>query len=419
MKQVFRFALAFLAIVGFACMATVAFAASDSNNEDLLWMKVRAHDKFERTEIASAGASIEMTREDYVMVLGKEKQRALFEKQGILEQTTLATSELLDFPTKDANFHNYAELKAELEALVKANPKIAALDSIGKSGEGRELLRIRISGDLKTADQKAGLLMMGGHHAREHVSIDIPLMFAGYLLKEYAAGNAEIVRLVDNRDIQIVPMVNPDGAEHDISTGKYKMWRKNRAHNHDGTYGVDLNRNYGYGWGTGGSSEDPSDETYMGPAPFSEPETQAVKRWADNSPNATVLLSLHTYSELILYPWGGSTSKIADAKDRSVFEKMAGQMAKWNGYTPEQSSDLYVASGDTCDWAYAEHKMFSFTFELDPSSMWDGGFYPGQAVLPNVFQKNLKPFLYLIDAAENPYKTIASPAETYDNAVIR
>ncbi len=394
-----------------------ALASQDTASE-LLWMKVRAKDKFERTEIANAGASIELTRDDYVMVLGHEKQRAEFEKQGILEYSQAATSELLDFPSKDANFHNYAEMKAELEAMVKANPKIARLDSIGKSNEGRELYRLRISGDLATADQKAGMLMMGGHHAREHVSIDIPIMFADYLLKQYAAGDAEVQRLVNTRDVQIVPMVNPDGAEHDISTGKYKMWRKNRAKNKDGTYGVDLNRNYGYGWGTGGSSDDPSDETYMGPAPFSEPETQAVKRWVDNSPNATILLSLHTYSELILYPWGGTTSRVSDARDLNVFETMAKTMARWNNYTPEQSSDLYVASGDTCDWAYAEHKMFSFTFELDPSSMWDGGFYPGQAVLPKVFQKNLKPFLYMIDAAENPYKTIASPAQEYNNSLI-
>ena len=394
-----------------------ALASQDTTSE-LLWMKVRAKDKFERTEIANAGASIELTRDEYVMVLGHEKQRAEFEKQGILEYAQTATSELLDFPSKDSNFHNYAEMKAELEAMVKANPKIARLDSIGKSNEGRELYRLRISGDLATADQKAGMLMMGGHHAREHVSIDIPIMFADYLLKQYAAGDAEVQRLVNTRDIQIVPMVNPDGAEHDISTGKYKMWRKNRAKNKDGTYGVDLNRNYGYGWGTGGSSDDPSDETYMGPAPFSEPETQAVKRWVDNSPNATILLSLHTYSELILYPWGGTTSRVSDARDLNVFETMAKTMAKWNNYTPEQSSDLYVASGDTCDWAYAEHKMFSFTFELDPSSMWDGGFYPGQAVLPKVFQKNLKPFLYMIDAAENPYKTIASPAQEYNNSLI-
>lgn len=396
-----------------------ALAHNIDSNSDLLWMKVKATDKYERSAIAEAGASVEMTREDYVMVLGTEKQRARFEKEGKLDFALAATSELLDFPAKDANFHNYAEMKAALEALVANYPQIAALDSIGQSTEGREMLRLRISGDLKTADQKAGVLIMGGHHAREHVSMDVPLMFAEHLLKQYAAGDAQIRTLIDNRDIQIVPMINPDGSEFDISTGKYKMWRKNRAKNGNGTYGVDLNRNYGYGWGTGGSSIDPSDETYMGPGPFSEPETQNVKRWVDNSPNATMLLSLHTYSELVLYPWGGADTPIANARDRSVFETMAKQMAKWNGYTPEQSSDLYVASGDTCDWAYAEHGIFAFTFELDPANMWDGGFYPGQSVLPKVFQKNLKPMLYMIEAADNPYKTIATPASIYGNSLIR
>jgi carboxypeptidase T len=89
---------------------------------------------------------------------------------------------------------------------------------------------------------------------------------------------------------------------------------------------------------------------------------------------------------------------------------MAKTMSKWNGYAPQASSELYIASGDTTDWAYAEHKIFAFTFELDPASMWNGGFYPGQAIIPSVFAKNLQPCLYMIDAADNPYK-VTEPAQ--------
>jgi carboxypeptidase T len=82
-------------------------------------------------------------------------------------------------------------------------------------------------------------------------------------------------------------------------------------------------------------------------------------------------------------------------------------MATWNGYTPEQSSALYIASGDTTDWSYGEHKIISFTFELDPKDAWGtSGFYPGAAAIPQVQQKNLEPVLYLIEYSDNPYRVI-------------
>ena len=100
---------------------------------------------------------------------------------------------------------------------------------------------------------------------------------------------------------------------------------------------------------------------------------------------------------------------------------MAETMAKWNGYVPQQSSDLYIASGDTTDWSYGELGIISFTFELDPKSMWKGGFYPGQSKIPVVFKKNIKPAMYLIDHADNPYRVIQPTHEKYglSSAIIR
>jgi carboxypeptidase T len=266
---------------------------------------------------------------------------------------------------------------------------------------------------------------MGGHHAREHVSVEIPLLWAQYLITEYRKGNQRVMNLVDSRDIHIIPAVNPDGLEYDVSGAKYKLWRKNRSHNNDGTFGVDLNRNYGYGWGTGGSSKNTSDDTYMGPSAFSEIETQAIKNYVDAHTNITILLSTHTFSKLILYPWGGTNDPINIVNDQQVHEKMAKKMATWNGYKPEQASDLYIASGDTTDWSYGVHKIISFTFELDPDSsagsdlgsIFGGkceklftpgcaGFYPGQATINPTFQKNIEPFLYLLDRADNPYRVL-------------
>ena len=404
------FSLTALAVVPATALTTNAPGAdapAQAATDAPLWMRVKAKDKFERTRIADTGVSIEITADDYVMVIGNDAQAATLKKMGILESQLPATADMLDFPTKDSNFHNYAELKLELDKLATQYPKITALDSIGKSVEGRELYRLRISGDLSKADQWPATLIMGGHHSREHVSVEVPLMFAQRILSLYASGDPEAVRLINTRDIQIVPMVNPDGAEWDIEkTGSYRTWRKNRAQNSSGTFGVDLNRNYSQGWGGPGASGDSGNETYRGPAAFSEPETRAVKAWVDSTPTAATLLSVHTYSQLVLYPWGGAYDKVPDARDAKVFETMAKKMAAWNGYTPMQASNLYIATGDTCDWAYEAHKIFAFTFELDPSQWEFGGFYPGQDKLPSIFEKNFKPMMYMIEMADNPYRSI-------------
>ena len=391
--------------------ATAAFGASEADPV-LMWMKIKADTKAERSELANRGVSIEAMRDGFVFATGSKEQRDRLAGEGRLETSYRIDPNALDFPGSDSNFHDYARMTSALQELARANPDIVSLDSIGETYEKRSMWHLRISTDLAHADAKPGAIIMGGHHAREHVSMEIPLLLAQKLVDGYRSGDAEIKRLVEGRDIHIIPMVNADGADYDVASGSYRMWRKNRSPQ-GRAYGVDLNRNYGYKWGTGGSSADPRDETYKGPAPFSEPETQAMKRFIDSRPNATVLLTLHTFSELVLYPWGYTDDAIPATRDHAVFEKMAKTMAAWNGYTPEQTSELYIASGDTTDWAYAEHKIFAFTFELDPRSMWSGGFYPGQDVIQPVFQKNLKPMLYMIDLADDPYRAIESSGEAY------
>jgi carboxypeptidase T len=316
------------------------------------------------------------------------------------------TSLTLDFPNEDSKYHNYDELTAALTKLNEDYPDITELFVLGTSVEGREIHGIRVSGNLDQADTLPGIFFVGGHHAREHLSVDTPLRLITKLLAAYKAGDATVKGLVDSRDIHMVPALNVDGLEYDIADNRYKMWRKNRKRNPDGVYGVDLNRNYGFQWGTGGSSKSTSSDVYMGPAPFSEPESTAVKDYVEAQSNLTILLSFHTYSKLILYPWGHKYDGIEVDRDRRVHETMAARMAQWNGYTPQQASDLYIASGDTTDWAYGVHKIISFTFELDPSQWGGGGFYPGDEIIDEVVNKNYNPFLYLISYADNPYRVI-------------
>lgn len=380
-------------------------------------MKFKAKNKYERSEIANLGVTIEGVIEDSVVAIGTAEELKAAKASGKLEVFFKLGPKMLDFPDYDSQFHNYEELKQELQSLAAQYPQIVHLSSIGQSLEGRDLMLVTLSTDSNDLSRPA-VFFMGGHHAREHLSVEVPLQLIQYLAREYAAGNPRVVDLMSRRTVYVVPIVNPDGSEYDISTGRYKLWRKNRRNN-GGSFGVDLNRNYGYGWGGGGASPSPGNDTYRGSAPFSEPETQAIKSFIESHLNISIDLTFHTFSELILYPWGHKYNPIENQDDFRVHKTMAETMARWNGYTPQQSSELYIASGDTTDWAYGQLGIISFTFELDPQmspdKYWDPGkgFYPGQGLIEPVFRKNLEPCLYLIDLADNPYRVLNSTSSSY------
>lgn len=402
-------------VISLFVLATSQIA--QSTNHNYYWMKLKAQDKFERSLLANEGIAIEIVQDDYVIAYGNDVDLAKMKNRGVL----IAASDLQiennyrennvhskDFPAKDSIYHNYQELTDLVKDLAAKNSDLVKLSSIAVTTEKRDLWALEITNDPANANQKPGIIFMGGHHAREHLSVEMPLLWAQYLVNEFRNGNPRITTLLNSRVIYIIPTVNPDGMEYDISGAKYQMWRKNRSRNSDGTYGVDLNRNYGYQWGTGGSSNNTNNETYMGPKPFSEIETVSIKNYVEAHSNITILLSYHSFSKLILYPWGHKYDGIEISKDQAVHKKMAEKMSSWNGYAPQQSSELYIASGDTTDWSYGEHKIISFTFELDPASsgFGGGGFYPGASQIQPSFDKNIEPMLYLTEYADNPYRVL-------------
>jgi carboxypeptidase T len=404
----------------FALIFTSILVTGDTRAADQRFVQVQAQDRVDRSLLADLGLSIEAVRSDSVWGFASESVLKRIQENGL---TVLGNFDAavgrgghqgFDFPAKDSNFHNYSELLSAMRAIQSMNPDITVLRSIGKSVEGRDLWALHINTtpeSLQTGkSNKPGAIYMGTHHAREHVSTEMAWRWAEHLLKNRE--DPTIAALLDSRDIWIIPLVNPDGAEADTDGGTYHYWRKNRRASGSKVFGVDLNRNYGFKWGTGGSSSDTSSEVYKGTEPFSEPETQAVRDFVRSQTNTKVLLTFHSFSELILYPWGHTFDhvgeKIGTVRDYQVFKKMAETMAQWNRYTPQQASDMYIASGDTTDWAYGELGIFAFTFELSPNEFSGiGGFYPGQGILDRVFNDNLKPCLYLLDAADDPYKVLA------------
>lgn len=412
-------------LIGLALITANSFqiTAQAEEGTDRRFIQVAAKTKEERSAIANTGMSIEAVRSDSVWGFANPETLKILRENGskILGNFEFKVArgghqDGFDFPAKDAKFHNYQEVTSGLRMLANSHADIAQMSSIGKSIEGKQLWALHINTTpgalMDKKSNKPGILFVANHHAREHLSVEMPLMLAQHLLNN--RNDTQIAAMLENRDIWIIPMLNPDGAEHDIQGQNYAFWRKNRRDNKDGTFGVDMNRNYGFGWGTGGSSKDTSSDVYMGTAPFSEPETLALKDFVESHLNIKILLSFHTFSELILYPWGHKYDSIENTKDLTAYKAMAETMAKWNHYTPQQSSELYIASGDTTDWSYGEHGIFSFTFELSPGgSSGAGGFYPGAGIIDRVFQDNLRPCLYLIDLADDPHRASGGGASSW------
>ncbi|MBU8869972.1 MAG: hypothetical protein KOO60_03745, partial [Gemmatimonadales bacterium] len=299
-------------------------------------------------------------------------------------------------------YHTFPENIAFVDSLHLLYPDVISQKwSIGKSVMNQDLWCFRVSDNPEIDEIEPEILIDGMHHAREIMASEFPIMFAEYLAQNYGT-DPEITWLLNNRELYIIPIVNPDGLLFNEAThpGGGGMWRKNRRDNDDGTYGVDPNRNYPYMWGydDSGSSPDPVSEVYRGPSAGSEPEVQAMMSFM-NSREFVTHNTVHTYGNLTLYPWGYTTVPSADT---AIFTLMGAEMCKYNGYiygTPVEAIN-YAVNGGTIDWAYGavgEHtRIFSFSNEIGGSS---DGFWPDESRRGPLFLENIWPNQYLMRAA--------------------
>lgn len=267
----------------------------------------------------------------------------------------------------------YEEMLQHLDSMRILYPNLIsskfAIDAT-QTHEGRSIMGVRLSDNPnQTEPAEPQALFSAVHHAREPVGMHQLIYFMWYLLENYA-GNAEIKALVDNSELYFVPCLNPDGyifnqTEQPLGGG---MWRKNRRDNLDGTMGVDLNRNYGYNWGWDdfGSSPNSETDTYRGTEGFSEPETQAMRNFCRNQ-NFKIALNYHTYSNLIIHPWG--YENIA-CEDSTLFRNLTREMAIQNNYRVGTGMQVlnYNSNGSSDDYMYAtepeKDKIFAMTPEV-------------------------------------------------------
>jgi hypothetical protein len=307
-------------------------------------------------------------------------------------------------------YHTYAEMQSLLDSLATAYPALCKIDTLGTTYEGRVVRAIKISDNAHVDENEPEVFIMGCHHAREIMSVEVPLLFAKYLLQHYGSDTL-VARLVNTRELWVAPMINPDGhvyVEQNHAGSSNNWWRKNRRPNGDGSYGVDLNRNYSYLWGLDnvGSSPTPSNEVYRGTAAFSEPETRAVRDFCARHHFAEAI-SYHSYGDLILYDWGyGPYFTI----EQELFAALGDTLGRGTGYLVGNvaTGAIYVTNGGSDDWMYGDvttkNKIYSFTVEVN--TLGEGGFGPSESLILPTFNAMLNLNLSLLRFADNPNRVL-------------
>jgi hypothetical protein len=302
-----------------------------------------------------------------------------------------------------AGWKTLSQIEAELFFMHYLYPSIVSDKiSIGQTIEGRDIYAVKISDNVDTDEDEPEILYTAAIHAREAITPEVLLYFMNYLTQNYGV-DPEVTDLVDNLEMWFVLVVNPDGYNYNFENypSGGGMWRKNRRDNGNGTWGVDINRNFGYMWGYDdiGSSPNSGEEDYRGTGPFSEPESQVMRDFA-LAHDFVITLYYHSYSNLILYPW--SYERGLFTPDDHIFSSIGNTLNSFNGYTRGPGWILYPTNGDSDDWGYGEqtlkNKNFSFTVEV---GSYDDGFWPELNRIQPLVEENLQGNLYLAWAAEN------------------
>ena len=327
-----------------------------------------------------------------------------------------------------ACYRTVEETYSDLAALASAHPDLATWTDVGDSWEkatsgganGYDLYALTLT-NKNIPGPKPKFFMIAAIHAREYTTAELATRFAEKLVNDYGS-DADITWLLDHFEFHLIPQANPDGRKH-AEAGE--MWRKNTDDDDGcnfnnvtwGYYpGVDLNRNSSFKWNHGGSSGDPCEETYRGPSAASEPEVQAIETYArnifpdqrgpdDNDPAPLdaegVFITLHSYSELVLYPWGWTDTQ--DAPNKAELATLGRKFGYYNQY--EVCSDcLYNASGTTDDFVYGELGVASFTFELGTE------FFQACDVFENdIIPRNMPALIYAFKASRRPYMNPKGP----------
>jgi len=394
-------------------------AGSIAAGSDPMQVRVFFDNKEQLTQLNRLSLDIVWRAKGYYEIIPGPTDMQKLESLGL--KTEIVHQNLTEFlqarlsADKDmGGYKTLSEINAYLDTLIFNNPDIMSpKESIGQTLEGRDIWAVKISDNPKVDEDEPEVLFTSAIHAREVITPEVLFYFMNHLLDNYGI-ISEVTDIIDNRELWFILVCNPDGYLYNEVTTPFGggMWRKNRRDNGDGTWGVDLNRNWGYLWGLDdvGSSPDPSDETYRGPGPFSEPETQVLRDF-HIAHEFIISIYYHSYSNLLIWPWGYAVNTFTP--DQDIFAQIGDTVSAFNGYAPSTGAELYPTNGASDDWIYGEqttkNKTFAFTMEVGSYS---DNFWPPLSRIPDLISENLQPNLFLARIAGNIYSLRAPSAPT-------
>ena len=358
----------------------------------------------------------------YLDLVVNETQYREIKARGFEIEITQTESQLREnmISGRDLNgYRTYDDVLTELQQIEIDYPDICKLYDIGES-QGKlysdagnsnyddyyhEIWVLKVSDNVEIEEDEPSVYYMGEHHAREPISLEVAMAVLYHILDNYGV-DPTITENVNNTQIWFAPLVNPNG--HKIVTDEDDLWwRKNICDNDENGFitpsswndypdGVDPNRNYGFEWGYVGASGNINSQTYHGPYAFSEPEVVAMKELMD-SHHFIAGISYHSYSELVLFPFGYNNGVVAP--DHDALEELAIAVATPMGYTPQAAWELYPCMGTTDDYSYGMHGTFSFTVELATE------FIPPAAQVQGICDENIQPAMILLDRVNHSVLT--------------
>ncbi|XP_065147863.1 carboxypeptidase A1-like [Paramisgurnus dabryanus] len=328
--------------------------------------------------------------EDLQDLLDEEQRQML--KSHVIARTT----DNFDY----ANYHDLSTINSFMDLLVAENSGLVSKIVIGQSFEGRPLNVLKFS----TGANRPGIWIDTGIHSREWITQASGIWFAKKIVTDYGQ-DPYFTNVLNNYDIFLEIVTNPDGYEYTHVSNR--MWRKTRSR-YSGTscVGVDPNRNWEIGFGGPGASSNPCDETYHGPSPNSEPEIKAIVDFVKSHGNLKAFLSIHSYSQMLLYPYGyvSVPAKDKDELDELARRATAALQSLYNTSYVYGSmiNTIYQADGVTTDWTYKQGIKYSYTFELRDTGRY-GFVLPADQIIPTAEETWLALMVIMEHTKDNPY----------------
>nr|XP_006120381.1 carboxypeptidase A1-like [Pelodiscus sinensis] len=300
-----------------------------------------------------------------------------------------------------ASYHTLEEIYEFMDLLIEANPNLVSKIQIGNTYEGRPIYVLKFS---TGGTKRPAIWLDTGIHSREWITQASGVLFAKKILDGYGQ-DPSLTSILDKLDIFLEIVTNPDGFA--FTHTKNRMWRKTRSVRAGSScIGVDPNRNWDAGFGGAGSSSNPCSETYRGPFAHSESEVKAIVDFVKSHGNIKAFISIHSYTQLLLYPYGYTRTQAADHQELDQIAKAAvTALSSLYGTSYRYGSiitAIYQASGGTIDWTYNQGIKYSFTFELRDTGRY-GFLLPANQIIPTAEETWLALMTIMEYTRDHPY----------------